>query len=131
MAEKYTYTIGRRKTSVATLRLFRTPGNNTVNEKPLEVVYPHDYELTNLLAPFKAADLNEKEYSFTVKVTGGGKMSQLGAIKLALARAIAKLYPDKKKALKVEGLLTRDPRMVERKKPGLRKARKAEQYSKR
>jgi small subunit ribosomal protein S9 len=131
MAEKYSYTIGRRKTSVATIRLYSTSGENIYNEKPLKNVYSHDYELVKLFAPFKVADLSEKEYYFTAKVVGGGKESQLEAMRLGLARAIVKLFPEKKKALKDQGLLTRDSRMVERKKAGLRKARKSEQYSKR
>lgn len=131
MAEKYSYTIGRRKTSVASVRLYSGSGENTMNEKPLQKYYSHKYDLTRIYAPFKAADLSQKEFYFTTKIKGGGKESQLEALRLGLSRAIVKMYPDKKKALKDEGLLTRDPRMVERKKTGLRKARKAEQYSKR
>ena len=131
MAEKYSYTIGRRKTSVASLRLFAGSGENTINEKPVQKFYPHKYESLRIYAPFTAADLSQKEFHFTTRIKGGGKESQLEALRLALARAIVKMYPETKKALKDQGLLTRDPRMVERKKTGLRKARKAEQYSKR
>ena len=131
MAEKYSYTIGRRKTSVATVRLYETKGDNMMNSNPLSKYYSHKYELAKIFSPFKATDLSEKDFYFTTEISGGGKESQLEALRLALSRAIVKMYPDKKKALKDEGLLTRDPRMVERKKAGLRKARKAEQYSKR
>lgn len=131
MAEKYSYTIGRRKTSVASLRLFAGAGDNTINEKPLQKFYSHKYETSRIYAPFAVSELSEKDYHFTTKISGGGKESQLEALRLALARAIVKMYPERKKALKDQGLLTRDPRMVERKKTGLRKARKAEQYSKR
>lgn len=132
MSEKeYIYTIGRRKTSVATLRLYEKEGKSTVNDKLFTEVYLHKEDQTKLYKPFKVANLDSKNYMFTVKVVGGGIVSQLEAIRLALSRAIAKQYPDLKKSLKVEGLLTRDSRMVERKKPGLRKARRAEQYSKR
>jgi small subunit ribosomal protein S9 len=131
MADKYTFTIGRRKTSTATIRLFEGTGKNMVNDKPVEVLYPHKYEIVQMTSPFGAANLDAKKFYFTAMVKGGGKISQLGAVKLALARAIAKQFPELKKDLKVAKLLTRDPRMVERKKPGLHKARKAEQYSKR
>lgn len=131
MAEKYAYTIGRRKTSVASVRLFRASGENMINDKPLTKVYGHDYELTKINMPFKIADLSAKEFYFTTQIRGGGKESQLEALRLGLSRAIVKMFPETKKALKDGGLLTRDSRMVERKKPGLHKARKAEQYSKR
>ena len=128
---KYFEGIGRRKTSIATLRLYNESGVNTINDQSVDKFYPHKFEVIKLLAPFKSADLLQKEYYFTTKVKGGGKESQLEAIRHALARAIVKMYPETKKALKDAEFLKRDPRMVERKKPGLRKARKAEQYSKR
>ncbi len=131
MEEKYTYTIGRRKTSVATVRLFDKPGKNTINGKPVEVIYTSKSEAGKLIEPFMVAELENDKYSFTAVCKGGGRISQLEAVCLGLSRAIAKKYPEKKKALKLKSLLTRDPRMVERKKPGLHKARKAEQYSKR
>lgn len=131
MEEKYTYTVGRRKTSVATVRLFDKPGKSTVNGKPIESLYIHSSETAKFEEPFKATGLDYERFMFTAVAKGGGKNSQIEAVELALARAIAKKYPEKKKSLKVLSLLTRDPRMVERKKPGLRKARKAEQYSKR
>jgi small subunit ribosomal protein S9 len=128
---EYTYTIGRRKTSVATLRLYKKSGENVINEKKIATIYVNKVDADSILLPFKIADLNADDFYFTSKIVGGGAMSQLGAVKHALSRAIAKLYPETKKQLKVAGLITRDPRMVERKKPGLRKARRAEQYSKR
>ena len=130
MAE-YTYTIGRRKTSVVTLRLFGVAGKNTLNGNPFEKYYPSKLDRARLTKPFNLAELNPSDFYFTAKSIGGGKSSQLEAIMHALSRAISKRFPESKKALKDAGLLTRDPRMVERKKPGLRKARKAEQYSKR
>jgi small subunit ribosomal protein S9 len=128
---EYTYSLGRRKTSVATLRLYSKPGKTILNEKEVAVLYPDVHAQKMLTEPLKLADLDPKDFYFTAKIVGGGKFSQIDAVRLALARSIIKLYPDKKKALKDFGLLTRDPRMVERKKPGLRKARRAEQYSKR
>lgn len=129
--QEYTYALGRRKTSVATIRLYSKSGKNVWNEKDVSSVYSDEHTQKLIVEPLKLADLNEKDFYFTAKIVGGGKYSQVDAFRLALARAIIKLYPDKKKSLKDHGLLTRDPRMVERKKPGLRKARRAEQYSKR
>lgn len=128
---EYIYTIGRRKTSVATLRLYKGEGKNMYNDKIFTTVYTSDTDRIKLEEPFKVVGWNPKNFYFTAKAVGGGRYSQLDAIKLAIARAIIKIEPELKKTLKVAGLLTRDPRMVERKKPGLRKARRAEQYSKR
>lgn len=129
--DKYIYKIGRRKTSTASVRLFDGSGQSLVNGKDVEKVYPRETELKSLLRPFKVAELKSKDFHFTTKVKGGGVSSQKEAIVLALARAIDAKFPEKHTLLKKEGLLTRDSRMVERKKTGLRKARKAEQYSKR
>jgi small subunit ribosomal protein S9 len=131
MAEKYTYTIGRRKTAHATVRLYKAKGESTINGKPVKDVYQREVSQKRFDRVFKTADLNPKDYYFTVKVAGSGVNAQLEAIQLGIARAIAKNDPDKKKQLKDAGFITRDPRMVERKKTGLRKARKAEQFSKR
>lgn len=132
MADKdYVYTLGRRKTSVATVRLYSTVGKSTVNERPLENYFPTKVEMVKLKRVFEVAELEPKDFMFTVKTAGGGYNSQLEALILGLARAIVKKFPEKKKQLKVAGLLTRDARAVERKKPGLHKARKSEQYSKR
>lgn len=129
--DNYNYAIGRRKTARATLRLYPAAGENMVNDKALEAVYADASDQASLMRPFKVAGLDPKDFHFTIKSAGGGVKSQLGAMQLALARALVMLDPEHKKALKTVGLLTRDPRMVERKKPGLHKARKAEQYSKR
>ena len=128
---EYLYAVGRRKTSVVTIRLFETSGKNTLNDHPLEKYYASKVEKVRINQPLNIAELNPAEFYFTAKAVGGGKSSQMEALILALSRAIIKKYPDTKKALKDAGFLTRDSRMVERKKPGLRKARKAEQYSKR
>ncbi|BCX13490.1 MAG: 30S ribosomal protein S9 [Candidatus Dojkabacteria bacterium] len=131
MAEKYFYSIGRRKTSHATVRLYEGKGENKVNDKKL-----YDYFVDSLTSKvfeklFRKADLNFKDFHFTARVRGGGINSQLEAVLLGVARSIVKFDQDKKKQLKDAGYLTRDPRMVERKKTGLKKARKAEQYTKR
>lgn len=131
MASNYTYTIGRRKTATATVRLYEGKGESMINGKSLSEVYPSKIEQVQLLAPFATLEKQSDDFYFTAKVTGSGPQSQLQAIRHGIARALAKLDPQDKKALKVAGFITRDPRMVERKKPGLRKARKSEQYSKR
>lgn len=128
---KYVYTKGRRKTAVATLRLYSEKGISVVNETEFEKAYDDAYYQKLILAPFKAAGLDSKNYMFTAKVSGSGFNAQAEAIRHALARAIVKMDPELRKPVKAAGFLTRDPRMVERKKTGLHKARKAEQYSKR
>lgn len=132
MAEKkYTYTIGRRKTATATLRLFEEKGSSVVNEKSLEEYFPKGNYVHKISDVFRAGELKPENFYFTVKVIGGGVNAQAEAIRHALARAVVKAFPETKLPIKKAGLLTRDPRMVERKKAGLRKARRAEQYSKR
>ncbi|MCA9379176.1 30S ribosomal protein S9 [Candidatus Dojkabacteria bacterium] len=130
-AKKYTYAYGRRKTATATVRLYPEAGVSTINGKPAEEVYVGIAGQKRLVMPLTTAGLNPKDYHFTVQAKGGGVAAQLGAITLGLARCVVNIDAELKKPLKDAGLLTRDPRMVERKKPGMRKARKAEQYSKR
>ena len=128
---KYIYKIGRRKRSSATVRLFQESGESMINNKSWSEYFPHDADQFQLLTPFRVLELNPKKFHFTVKTRGGGTTGQLDAIKLGLSRALAELNADYRKPLKSHGLLTRDARKVERKKTGLRKARKREQYSKR
>jgi small subunit ribosomal protein S9 len=128
---KYHYALGRRKTAVATVRLFESAGVSTVNDKEFSVLYPHKHELDEVVEVFKAVELKFGDFHFTAKVKGSGPKSQLEAVKLGLARAVIEMDPTFKPTLKKFGLVTRDPRMVERKKPGLHKARRAEQFSKR
>lgn len=132
MAElEYYYALGRRKTSVATVRLYLKKGKATINGKLLTDVYPLKPEQIRIEEPFRIAELETDGVSYTIVAKGGGVQGQVDAIRLAISRAIIKRFPEKKKALKDAGLLVRDSRAVERKKAGLRKARKAEQYSKR
>ncbi len=128
--DKYTYTTGRRKTSAATLRLFSGKGETLVNGEGLEKVYADPIDRALILEPMKVVDAIGMYY-FTTKVKGGGVKSQAGAIRHALARALAKQEPEYKPILKKALMLRRDDRMTERKKTGLRKARKAPQFSKR
>ncbi|MBD3363198.1 30S ribosomal protein S9 [Candidatus Dojkabacteria bacterium] len=128
--EKYYYALGRRKTAVATIRLYEGKGEDTINEKPIKSIYTSKTEISDLYKPFRVTD-TKGEFHFTAKTSGGGKQGQLGAMILGIARALVEYAPEFKSKLKEKDLLTRDPRMVERKKAGLRKARKAPQYSKR
>jgi small subunit ribosomal protein S9 len=122
---------GRRKTAVARVRLVPGSGNVTINGKPgdLYLQFNPDH-ISGVKAPLETLGL-ENEYDVLVNTHGGGVTGQADAIKLGVARALCELAPENRKPLKIEGYLTRDPRAKERKKYGLRKARKAPQYSKR
>lgn len=130
-AATYFYALGRRKTATATVRLYRQPGSSTINGKELDAVSVVKHDKDTLLEPLKVVGLEPKDFHITAKVNGGGHKAQIEAIRHGLARAIIKIDENLKKPLKSAGMLTRDPRMVERKKPGLHKSRKAEQFSKR
>ncbi|HZR42488.1 MAG TPA: 30S ribosomal protein S9 [Ktedonobacteraceae bacterium] len=127
----YYYGVGRRKTAVARVRLIPNgDGSITVNGKNAQNYFGQRETLLALIAsPLRLLDLGN--YSVTVRVVGGGSSGQAGAIRHGLARALVRLNPDFKAALRKAGFLTRDPRMKERKKPGLKRARKAPQYTKR
>lgn len=122
---------GRRKTAVARVRLVPGNGQLTINGKPgdLYLQFNADY-LAATKAPLETLGL-EGEYDILVNAHGGGLTGQADAVRLGVARALCQLDPDNRKPLKIEGYLTRDPRAKERKKYGLRKARKAPQFSKR
>lgn len=130
MSENYTYAYGRRKTSVATVRLYKGKGENVINDKQFTQIYTRLSESKSVELPFKLTN-TLGNYYFTAKTNGGGKASQLDAIVLGIARALVKEDETNKPLLKKESLLTRDDRMVERKKTGRRKARKSDQFSKR
>jgi len=127
----YYYGMGRRKTAVARVRVFPNgDGSITINNKDAQSYFGmREAHLATVAAPLRALDLNN--YTLTVRVVGGGSSGQAGAIRHGLARALVRLNPDFKQALRKAGFLTRDPRMKERKKPGLKRARKAPQYTKR
>lgn len=128
--DKYKYAKGRRKNAVATVRLFEGKGESMVNDKPVKELYALPRYQQILDKPFEL--INKKgQYYFTAKVAGGGVTGQLGAIVHGISRALVEEDADFRSALKKEGLLRRDDRKKERKKTGLRKARKAPQYSKR
>ncbi|MEO0405838.1 MAG: 30S ribosomal protein S9 [Cyanobacteria bacterium P01_A01_bin.135] len=122
---------GRRKASVARVRLVPGNGQLIINNRPGEeyLQFNHSY-LSAAKAPLETLGL-ESEYDILVNAHGGGLTGQADSIKLGVARALCELDPENRKPLKVEGYLTRDPRAKERKKYGLHKARKAPQFSKR
>jgi len=125
------WTVGRRKESVARVRVVPGSGQLLINHKTLNDYFGgHLFAKAEAQAPLQLVR-SVASYDFHVAVEGGGISGQAGAIKLGLARALLELDPEQKKALKKEGFLKRDPRMVERKKPGQPKARRRFQHSKR
>ena len=131
--ERYTEAVGRRKTAVARVRL--TPEKQTrfvINEKSLEEYFPLELWRTIVLTPFAVVrDQHTQAYFVSVKVRGSGLSAQAQAVRHGIARALEKVDPSLRPLLKAAGLLKRDPRAKERKKFGLKKARKAPQWSKR
>ena len=123
-------TLGRRKTSVARVYMKKGKGTLTVNKKDYKVAFPVAVLQSKIEQPFQLTD-TVGQYDVTVNVSGGGINGQAEAIRLGISRALVKVSEDVKPLLKAEGLMTRDPRMVERKKPGQPKARKKFQFSKR
>ncbi|GEP19870.1 30S ribosomal protein S9 [Pediococcus argentinicus] len=130
MAEAQYRGTGRRKNSVARVRLVPGTGKITVNDHPIENYIPFANLRQVVLQPFDATETNDN-YDVIANVNGGGFSGQAGAIRHGIARALLDVDPDFRAPLKKAGLLTRDPRMKERKKYGLKKARKAAQFSKR
>lgn len=123
-------TIGRRKTAVARLQLREGSGEITVNKRPYDEYFPTINLQNGVLFPLQVANLQNK-FDLTINASGGGSFGQVGAIRLAIARALVKFNPELRGDLKEKGLLRRDPRMRERKKPGQPGARKRFQFSKR
>jgi len=123
-------TIGRRKTAIARVYLNEGKGQITVNKVDYKEYFPEERLQSLIEQPLKIASA-EGKFDIKVNILGGGVKGQAEALRLAIARAIIKVEPEKKPLLKSSGLLTRDPREVERKKPGQPKARKRFQFSKR
>ncbi|ASU13386.1 30S ribosomal protein S9 [Lacticaseibacillus paracasei] len=121
---------GRRKNSVARVRLVPGTGKITMNGKDVRDYLPYENLITDLSQPFGITETTGS-YDVLVNVNGGGFSGQAGATRHGIARALLTVDPDFRGPLKKAGMLTRDPRMKERKKPGLKKARKASQFSKR
>ena len=130
MAEQYYEGIGRRKASTARVRVMNGTGTFTVNEKSLEDFFTRPGDIETILGPLETIG-RRNSLDVSVLVQGGGVTGQTDAVKLGVARALLKLDPDLKPALRKSGFLTRDPREKERKKPGLKRARKAPTYTKR
>ena len=124
------HTIGRRKASVARIYMSKGKGNITVNGKDFKEYFPVDTMQFKLEQPFNIVDLAGK-FDVKVNVNGGGTTGQAEAIRLAISRALCEMDPENRITLKPEGMLTRDARVVERKKPGQKKARKKFQWVKR
>jgi len=125
------YGTGRRKTSVARVRLMSGEGEIVVNGRSLDEHFGNAIDMAELLLPFRVTG-TEGRYNAMVKVEGGGYQGQAGAIRHGIARALLQSDPESLRLpLRQAGLLTRDPRMKERKKYGLKRARKAPQYTKR
>ena len=123
-------TLGRRKTSVARVYLTKGKGNVTVNKRDYKDFFPVAVLQSKIVQPFALTD-TIGQYDVKVNVSGGGINGQVEAIRLGISRALVEVDAEFKPKLKEEGLMTRDPRMVERKKPGQPKARKKFQFSKR
>ena len=122
--------IGRRKAAVARVYVSEGTGSITINKRALEVYFPSSILQYIVKQPLNTLEVVEK-YDIKVNLKGGGYKGQAEALRLAIARALVKINADDKKTLRAEGFMTRDPRAVERKKPGQPKARRRFQFSKR
>ncbi|MGH3568958.1 MAG: 30S ribosomal protein S9 [Pseudonocardia sp.] len=123
-------TVGRRKEAVVRVRLLPGTGEFRLNGKSLEVYFPNKLHQQLIREPLVTVEKTER-FDIFANLHGGGTSGQAGALRLAIARALIEVDPDDRPPLKKAGFLTRDPRVIERKKYGLKKARKAPQYSKR
>ncbi len=121
---------GRRKNAIARVNFKQGKGNITINKKDYKDYFSANHLFYNIEDPLNICDV-VKDYDIIVNVSGGGIKGQAEAIRLGMARILCDINPEFRTRLKAKGYLKRDPRSVERKKPGLRKARKKEQYSKR
>jgi len=131
MSVQYYEGVGRRKQSIARVRIMNGSGLFTVNEKDAPVYFNRLGDMESILAVLKAAGQDAKTYDITVVVTGGGVTGQADSVQLGLARAMVKMNAENVSAMRKAGFLTRDARVKERKKPGLKRARKAPTYTKR
>ena len=130
MSKAVHYATGRRKTSSARIYLKKGKGNIIVNDSKLDEYFGRKVAQMLVMQPLELLDLSEK-LDINIKVKGGGSFGQAGAIRHGISRALTSFDEELRPQLKKAGLLTRDPRRVERKKPGLVKARKSKQFSKR
>jgi small subunit ribosomal protein S9 len=130
MSIQYYEGIGRRKTSSARVRIMPGSGNHIINNKPIEEYFTRMGDVDIALEPMRAAGF-ENKLDISVKVNGGGVTGQAGAVRHGVARALLEMDPNLRVVMRAGGFLTRDARMKERKKPGLKRARKAPTYTKR
>ena len=130
MSVQYYEGVGRRKTSSARVRIMPGNGQYIINDKQAAAYFPRLRDMEKIMAPLLAAEM-EGRFDISVKVQGGGITGQAGAICHGLARALLKMDPELRPVMRAGGFLTRDARMKERKKPGLKRARKAPTYTKR
>lgn len=131
MAVQYYEGIGRRKESTARVRIMSGSGKFVVNEKPAEDYFTRLGDMETILNPVQSAGESISQLDISVVVNGGGVTGQTDAVQLGLARALIKMNPDLRPIMRKSGFLTRDSRVKERKKPGLKRARKAPTYTKR
>jgi small subunit ribosomal protein S9 len=131
MAVQYYEGIGRRKESSARVRIASGSGVFTVNQKTLEVYFGRTGDVETIVAPLAAVGENRSNLDITAVVNGGGTTGQTDAVMMGVARALLLMNPDSRSILRKGGFLTRDARVKERKKPGLKRARKAPTYTKR
>ncbi|HBF41452.1 MAG TPA: 30S ribosomal protein S9 [Anaerolineaceae bacterium] len=131
MSVQYFEGVGRRKESTARVRLMSGTGKFTVNDRPLEEYFPRTGDMEAIVGPLAAAGQDRSTFDISATVHGGGVTGQTDSVQLGLARALVKLNSDNTALLRKGGFLTRDPRIKERKKPGLKRARKAPTYTKR
>ncbi len=131
MSVQYYEGIGRRKESTARVRIMSGSGKFIVNEKPIEAYFTRLGDIQAILAPLQAAGENPSQLDIIAVVKGGGVTGQTQAVQLGVARALLVMNPDIRPSLRAGGYLTRDARVKERKKPGLKRARKAPTYTKR
>lgn len=131
MDKRYHEGIGRRKESSARVRLMEGSGTFTVNDKEIEAYFTRLGDVEAIVKAFKITDQAQDNYDVSVLVNGGGVTGQRDAVLLGLARALVKMDEELRPPLRHNGYLTRDPRVKERKKPGLKRARKAPTYTKR
>ena len=127
---RYYQGTGRRKSATARVRLYPGDGTIIVNDKPVEEYFSRKRDILHLSEPLRVTDTQDG-FDVTVKVKGGGICGQAGAVRHGIARALLEADPNLRPTLRKGGFLTRDPRAKERKKPGLKRARKAPQYTKR
>ncbi len=131
MAVQYYEGVGRRKESTARVRVMSGTGRFVVNDHPAEEYFPRVGDFETVIAPVVTSGQERSTLDITIVVHGGGVTGQVDAVKLGMARALTKMNPEWNSAMRKAGFLTRDARVKERKKPGLKRARKAPTYTKR